>query len=189
MTTNIRVAVVGDGGVGKSTLAIRFIQNEFIEEYDPTIEDIYSKEIDWNDSKIKFLVFDSAPQDEFYSYRYYSLRNQEVFLLVYSVTQKNTLNMIRDLYDRITDYVSDQNKDPFFILVGNKIDLFTKRQVPTHQAKAFADELDFGFIEISAKTGQNVNQLFFQIANAFCNRKSYIDSLQAKKKKKNCILM
>uniref|UniRef100_A0A914VW02 Uncharacterized protein n=1 Tax=Plectus sambesii TaxID=2011161 RepID=A0A914VW02_9BILA len=84
-----RLVVVGGGGVGKSALTIQFIQQYFVTDYDPTIEDSYTKQCFIDEDICKLEVLDTAGQEEFSTMREQYLRTGEGFLLVYAVTDRN----------------------------------------------------------------------------------------------------
>ena len=115
-----KLVVVGDGGVGKSALTIQFFQRQFVTDYDPTIEDSYIQhtEVDseWCilDGKLinsifylfiiidyHFVVLDTAGQEEFSAMREQYMRKGDGFMLVYSVTDKQSFENIEHFYNQI----------------------------------------------------------------------------------------
>ncbi|VDO71712.1 unnamed protein product [Haemonchus placei] len=87
--TVLRVVVVGGGGVGKSALTIQFIQQYFVQDYDPTIEDSYTKQCFVDEDLCKMEVLDTAGQEEFCTMREQYLRSGNGFLIVFAVTDRN----------------------------------------------------------------------------------------------------
>ncbi|CAJ0922541.1 9302_t:CDS:2 [Entrophospora sp. SA101] len=130
-----KLVVVGGGGVGKSALTIQFIQSHFVDEYDPTIEGIAMRE------------------------QY--MRTGEGFLLVYSITSRNSLDEIRIFQEQILR-VKDKDRFPM-ILVGNKSDLVHERKVSQQEGEALARSFGCKFIETSAKQRVNVDDAFHDL--------------------------
>lgn len=113
------VSTVGGGGVGKSALTVQFIQNIFVEEYDPTIEDSYRKHAKVDDKPCFLEILDTAGQEEYKALRDQYMRTGDGFLLVYSVIDRKTFEEINDFYEQILR-VKDAEKVPM-VLVGNKV--------------------------------------------------------------------
>src|SRR5438128_9220601 len=88
MATEYKLVIVGGGGVGKSALTIQLIQNHFIDEYDPTIEDSYRKQVTIDDNTSLLDILDTAGQEEYSAMRDQYMRTGEGFLLVYAITSR-----------------------------------------------------------------------------------------------------
>jgi len=116
-------------GVGKSALTIQFIQSHFITEYDPTIEDSYRKQVVIDKSVALLDILDTAGQEEYSAMREQYMRTGEGFLLVYSVTSRDSFENLKKFFSLILR-VKDSNQFPM-IIVGNKCDLTDSRQVST----------------------------------------------------------
>ncbi|KAI6183601.1 hypothetical protein M3Y97_00506000 [Aphelenchoides bicaudatus] len=157
----LRLVVLGSGGVGKSAITIQFVQQYFIVDYDPTISDAYSKQCFVDENMFKIEVMDTAGQDEFASMREQYLRNGDGFLLVFSLTNRESLEYIKRLYRHI-ERLKDREFFPM-ILVGNKCDLDAQRQVSKEEAESWATSLSIPYIETSAKYRLNVDQIFYDL--------------------------
>jgi len=166
-----KVIVVGDGGVGKSAVTIQFIQGRFEEEYDPTIEDTYQKFIEVDKRKVCLNVVDTAGQEDYTAMRDTWLRMGDAFILVFSLTDNNSLQEVKTLHDAIVE-AKDSDNVPI-VLVGNKKDLVDKRQVPAETAQEIARSWTSPFIETSAKTAENVERVFFEIVRE-CRRRKIV---------------
>jgi len=153
-----KLVVVGGGAVGKSALTIQFMKSKFIDEYDPTIEDSYQKQSIIDDEVVLLDVLDTAGQDEYSAMRETYMRPGEGFLLVYSVTSRNSFEEIM-LFQETILRVKDQDYFPI-ILVGNKCDLEFERQVSTSEGRELARRFRCPFIETSAKLRINVDEGF-----------------------------
>jgi len=150
--------IVGGGGVGKSALAIQFIQNTFILAYDPTIEDAYRRLLLVDGVPVLFDILDTAGQEEFSSMQDQWFSNGEVFILVYSTTCKESYNQISQYIEKILR-VKDTDCTPA-VLVGSKCDCVVGRQVSTDEATLFAKKHTLPFFEVSSKLAINVQEVF-----------------------------
>jgi len=153
-----KLVVVGGGGVGKSALTIQFIQSHFVDEYDPTIEDSYRKQCVIDDEVALLDVLDTAGQEEYGAMREQYMRTGEGFLLVYSITSRNSFEEISTFYQQILR-VKDQDSFPV-IVVANKCDLEYERQVGMNEGRDLAKHFGCKFIETSAKQRINVDEAF-----------------------------
>ncbi|KAK6739376.1 hypothetical protein RB195_021042 [Necator americanus] len=149
----LRVVVVGGGGVGKSALTIQFIQQYFVQDYDPTIEDSYTKQCFVDEDLCKL-----EGQEEFCTMREQYLRSGSGFLIVFAVTDRNSFEEVRKLHTMICR-VKDRDDFPV-LLVGNKADLENERHVTRTEAEELARVLNIPYVECSAKLRLNVDQAF-----------------------------
>ncbi|GJJ78346.1 GTPase KRas [Entomortierella parvispora] len=156
-----KLVVVGGGGVGKSAMTIQFIQSHFVDEYDPTIEDSYRKQCTIDDEVALLDVLDTAGQEEYSAMREQYMRTGEGFLLVYSITSRNSFEEISTFYQQILR-VKDKDFFPI-ILVANKCDLEHERQVSTHEGRELAKQFSSRLIESSAKQRINVDESFYNL--------------------------
>ncbi|KAF9187407.1 Ras GTPase [Mortierella polycephala] len=156
-----KLVVVGGGGVGKSALTIQFIQSHFVDEYDPTIEDSYRKQCVIDEEVALLDVLDTAGQEEYSAMREQYMRTGEGFLLVYSITSRNSFEEISTFYQQILR-VKDKDFFPI-ILVANKCDLEHERQVSTHEGRELAKQFGSRLIETSAKQRINVDEAFYNL--------------------------
>ena len=153
----------GEGGVGKTSMVHRFVENAFQTDYKSTIgTSIMKKECDFEglDSKVRFVLWDLAGQAQFKRVRQSYLSNAEAGILVYDVTRKDTLDKVENWFNEIKDVSSSIS----LILVGNKIDLTEDRVISTEMGEALAKKLNLSYIETSAKTGENINDAFKMLA-------------------------
>jgi len=160
---NWRVAVLGDGGVGKTALAVQFTLNCFVETYDPTIEDAYRKQLIVDNRMCFVEVIDTAGQEEYATLRDQWVREGQGFILVYSIASRSTFDRL-DIFRQSMRRV--KRGDPIFMLVGNKCDKTYEREVSKEEGAALARQFGCEFIETSAKTAQNVERLFTNLVRA-----------------------
>lgn len=158
-TQGHKVIVVGGGGAGKSALTQMFMYNNFVEEYDPTTADSYRKIHEVDGQKCQLDILDTAGQEEYMRDNYYRLG--EGFLIVYSITMRDTFRSVNRFHDHI---VSVKGKEDIpLILVGSKCDLTEQRQVTTEEGVELAKKLNCPFFETSAKTRVNVDEVFSEL--------------------------
>ncbi|GAA5951292.1 hypothetical protein JCM8115_005111 [Rhodotorula mucilaginosa] len=156
-----KLVVVGGGGVGKSALTIQFIQSHFVDEYDPTIVHSYRKQCMIDEEVALLDVLDTAGQEEYSAMREQYMRTGEGFLLVYSITSRNSFDEISTFHQQILR-VKDKDYFPV-VVVANKADLEHERQVGTHEGQALAKHFGCRFIETSAKQRMNVDEAFHDL--------------------------
>lgn len=188
-----RVVVLGNGGVGKSSLTIRLITDNFMEEYDPTIEDTYQKTLVVDGESTVLNVLDTAGQEEYSSMQDQWMREGRAFLLVYSVTQKRSFEALNKLREKIirVKQATNENSIPI-ILVGNKIDLSDEREVSTEMGKVLAGKWRCPFFETSAKTKVNSLECFneaVRVIRAANNREEGKGEKPKPKKRSFCVLL
>lgn len=157
--------VVGSGSVGKSAIVFRFVQKRFISNYDPTIEDMYSKNVNVDEKVCQLQIVDTAGQENYSSLISSWLRGKDAIIFVYDITSRQSFNELDNFYDNTNLLYED--KSPPLILVGNKSDLEKSRQVPIAEAEAKAKGWKASlYIETSAKTGDKVEECFFNAIRA-----------------------
>ena len=185
-----KFAVLGSGGIGKSALTIRLITDNFMDEYDPTIEDSYRKQVLIDNEPALIDVLDTAGREEFSTFNPYSAHYSDAFLIGYSITSRITFEeaaMLREKVLREKNY-----QETPMVIVGNKCDLENDRQVSKEEGIKFAKECGVPFYETSAKIKINNEECFYQLVREMrkLQRKKEGDTNENKKKKKNhCTLL
>ncbi|KAI9749719.1 MAG: hypothetical protein M4579_006771 [Chaenotheca gracillima] len=160
----ISITVCGDGGCGKSSITLRLVRSEWTYEYDPTIEDSYSvtRQVD---GKTYFLsLTDTAGQEEYRSLWAASNLKSDAFLLVYDITNPDSLSNL-DYFTQMIEMESESRADagevmPIKIVAGNKCDLANMRKVKSTQGFDYARSHGCGFMETSARNTVNIEETF-----------------------------
>ena len=153
----------GDGGVGKTSMVHRFVEDAFQTDYKSTIgTSIMKKECDFEglSSKVRFVIWDLAGQSQFKRVRQTYVENAEAGIVVFDVTRKQTF----DNLETWNKEIKEASPTISLILVGNKIDLVDDRQVTTEEGQALAQKLGLTYIETSAKDGINIQDSFKMLA-------------------------
>ncbi|KAJ6250093.1 ras-like protein rasb [Anaeramoeba flamelloides] len=182
---NKKLVVVGGGGVGKSALTIQFVQSHFIEEYDPTIEDAYRRQVKIDEEICLLDILDTAGQEEYSAMRDSYMRSGEAFLIVYSVTDRNSFGEVAIFHEQITR-VKDSDDVPI-IIVGNKSDLENERRISKGEGQDLAKTFGCPFFETSAKFRINVDESFFESVREIKNQNEKLLSNENKQKMKKSL--
>ncbi|GER34765.1 RAB GTPase homolog 1A [Striga asiatica] len=157
-----KLLLIGDSGVGKSSLLLRFADDSYIDSYISTIGvDFKIRTVEQDGKTIKLQIWDTAGQERFRTITSSYYRGAHGIIRVLS------FNNVKQWLNEIDRYASDNvNK----LLVGNKSDLTSEKVVSTETAKALADEIGIPFLETSAKDATNVEQAFMAMSAAIKNR-------------------
>ncbi len=155
-----KLIVLGDEKVGKTSLINSFVTNRFKEDYRPTLGINITEQIFYiqglKNIQQKFLIYDVAGQKFFKRVRKHYYAGAQAAFLMYDVTERESFVHLSEWYDDLTQNVPHIP----LILVGNKIDLSDRRQVSFEEGKLWAKNHRVSFMETSAKTGQNIKDVF-----------------------------
>lgn len=188
----LNIYVLGSGGVGKSALTLRFMSDRFEDDYEPTIEDSFRKQIIVDDKYEIINVVDTAGQEEYKSLQSGWIEKGDGFIIVYSIIDENTFYEVEELVDSISRMRENLNIP--IIIVGNKVDLQNERKVSYQKGKKLGETFEVPFFETSAKEKINDYEIFFQIVREINKyrskerRRESISKPKLKKNKKCCII-
>jgi len=182
-----KLVVLGGGGVGKSALTIRLVTDNFLDEYDPTIEDSYRKQVMIDDETALLDILDTAGQEEFSSMQDQWMRDGKGFLLVYNIISRPTFDEVGVLYEKILR-TKDSDKVPI-VLVGNKCDLKDERQVEYGEGAELAKTWGCPFFETSAKIKLNNEACFFELVKEIRRADSSSPKKKEQKKPFKCVIL
>lgn len=153
-----KIAVMGFRSVGKSSLTIQFIEGRFVDSYEPTIENTFTKSVKVRGQEYLVKLVDTAGQDEYSIFPQSYSMDIHGYVLVYSVTSAKSFEVIKILYDKLLDMTGNVNVP--IVLVGNKVDLHMERVITTEDGRKTAEEMKAAFMEASAKQNRSVTDLF-----------------------------
>ena len=202
----LKYIIIGDSHVGKSNILLKYIHNQFKDDYQSTIGvEFGAKNIEINQKIYRIQIWDTAGQENFRSITRAYYKNSVCACVCYDITNKESFEHIQSW---IEDCKKNSPKKIFFVLIGNKIDLAKNRQVSFEEGAALAEKNDMLFIECSAKTGENITEIFkqsaesinkkiesgfYDLGNESCGIKEGInssiiklDSFEETKEKKSC---
>ena len=160
---SFKVIIIGDQGVGKSCLSIKVSRNYFEDFYSPTVGfEFVSFNVRVEDKNIKLQIWDTCGQEVYRSLISSFYRSASLAIIVYSIDSEDSFN---NLEKWLNDIKTQSNPDIKIFLIGNKADLEDKRKISKEIGEKFCNDhkLSF-FIETSAKTGFNVQNVFIQVA-------------------------
>lgn len=161
--------VLGDGGVGKSALTLQYVQHNFIDYHDPTIEDAYQQRTVIDSEPCLLDILDTAGQVEFTAMREQYMRCGEGFIICYSITDRHSFNEAveyRNLISKVR-----VSEDVPIILVANKVDLEqSNRAVLTTEGEALAEKFGCPFFETSAAMRRHVDDVFHTLVKEIRKR-------------------
>ena len=166
---SIKIAVLGKGVVGKSSLTYRFINYDVSTEHDATIEDRYKSNLNIEGTNYEVEILDTAGEEDYQNMMDMWISFGDGFLLVFAINDKESFNLMKSKHDRILRGKHGV-KYPT-LLVGNKQDLENERQVNYSEAKEMADKWGIEYIETSAKTNFNCKEVFEMLAQEIVQKK------------------
>ncbi len=164
----IKLLMIGDSGVGKTCLLLRYANDSFSPTFITTIGiDFKIKNIEIDNKRVKLQIWDTAGQERFRTITTSYFRGAQGIVLVYDVTDRRSFESIRNWISQIQQHADVHvNK----ILVGNKCDMLDEKVVSTEEGKKLAEEFNMEFWEASAKNDVNVEQSFHSIAKSVKDR-------------------
>ncbi|EDV25532.1 uncharacterized protein TRIADDRAFT_50216 [Trichoplax adhaerens] len=158
----IKLCLLGDAGVGKSSLVLRFVCDTFNACSESTIgASFMSKTIEVNEQSYKYQIWDTAGQEKYRGLAPMYYRGAAAAIVVFDITREESFHTLKDWVKEL-----QQLGPPNLVMAiaGNKSDLDEMREVSSHDARTFADSVDALFAETSALTAKNVLELFVEIS-------------------------
>jgi Ras-related protein Rab-1A len=170
-----KILLIGNTNSGKSALLVRFVDNKYSDSYISTIGvDFKTKTLNIDDNPIKLQMWDTAGQDRFRTITPSYYKGADGIILAYDITNIESFDNLNMWLKECDKYVST---DVCKILVGNKCDLESNRQISYDEGKQYADSLNIHFFEVSSKNYINVNEIFTHlVSNIKNNNKKQINN-------------
>jgi len=157
-----KLVLIGDSGVGKSCLLLRFADDSFTDSYISTIGvDFRFRTATLDHKTVKLQIWDTAGQERFRTITSAYYRGAHGIIMVYDVTNYESFEHVEEWLNEVNRQASESTLK---LLVGNKADLQDEKKVPSEDAQSFADKLSMSFLETSAKNATNVEAAFLTMA-------------------------
>lgn len=157
-----KLVLLGDSAVGKSSLVLRFVKKQFFEYQESTIGAAFlTQTVSLPDAIVKFEIWDTAGQERYHSLAPMYYRGAAAAIVVYDITNRQSFVRAKSW---VKELQRQGNPNIVIALAGNKLDLSESRQVEIEEAKSYADDNQIQFLETSAKSNHNVNEVFKNIA-------------------------
>ena len=190
----IKVVLLGETAVGKSSLIARFVNDTFSQNFVPTMAGCYSSKIQEyveDKKKLKFEIWDTAGQERYRSITKIFYKDASVAILVYDITRKDTFQEIKNYwYKEVRD---NSNENIVIAIAGNKIDCYEYEEVNKNEVQEFSDQIGAIYKGTSAKSGNGVEDLFHKIGLKIIDPVNYLErvnnSKNARIKNKKSILI
>ena len=178
-----KIAILGGRSVGKSSLTVQFVENHFAETYYPTIENSFTKVIKYRGQEYQAEIMDTAGQDEFSILSSKHAVGIHGYILVYSISSRQSFEICSVIRDKILDLTGMESIP--LVLVANKVDLHSQRQVSVEEGQNLARKWNCTFIETSAKHNQNISRVFEQLLNEIEKQRTDTDTAE---KPSTCVI-
>ncbi len=169
----IRLMLIGDSNVGKTSIIKRYCKNQFSPSYISTVGiDFETKYLRLNGKIINLQIWDTAGQERYKVLAKNYYKNSDGFIIVYDITDKKSFNNVANWITQIKDSASENVK---CVLLGNKCDLEELRQVDINQGKDLANNYHLKFYETSAQKGNNIQKVFTDLVKGFLNDDNFVN--------------
>ena len=163
-----KVLLIGNSGVGKSSLLLRFADDVFTDNFMPTIGvDFKIRTIEVDGKTIKLQIWDTAGQERFKTITSSYYKGAHGIIVTYDITDRESFSAIENWMNEVEKHASDNISR---ILVGNKCDMADARQVSTDEGKELAEHYNVRFLETSAKDCKNVEEAFIMMTREIKDR-------------------
>lgn len=160
-TLTLKYIIVGNSGVGKSCLLLRYIENKYEPMHDMTIGvEFGTKTLYMENNTVKIQIWDTAGQESFKSIISSYFRGALGAILVFDLTNRDSFNNVKEWMCMVKE---KSNTPITMILIGNKSDLVNDRIISEREAYEFAEKNDLTYIETSTKSGDNVDNAFGEL--------------------------
>ena len=183
-----KITLVGDSGVGKSSIIGRFVTGIFIKDMSSTAGLNYSQKLYEKDGKkVNLNLWDTAGQEKFRALGRNFYKNSYIIIIVFDITNRMSFINAKEVwYNEIKNYGEKYN---FLSLVGNKSDKYEEEEVTDEEAISFAKEIDAKFFLVSAHTGDGIDKMFHTLADNFFDEEFMSKVDQSKEDRLDSIIL
>ena len=170
----VKIVTLGEGRVGKTSLALKFVKNQFHErEISTTTANFLQKELFIDGTMIRLNIWDTAGQERYRALAPNYYRQAKGAVIVYDITDRQSFQKVMDWTEELQAH---GDKHMSIVIVGNKVDKESERQVSRNEPLEYAMKIGARHIGTSAKTGEGVVECFMQIAKSVYKRRSTVVS-------------
>jgi small GTP-binding protein len=171
MEYTFKIVLVGEPGVGKTSIIRRYIHGVFEESYRAGVGTrIFSKELVVDNKRVTLSIFEIGGQEKFRFGENVLYKGSDGVIIVFDITNGNSFQVLDDWYSQVE---SNLGEDVPLFLVGNKYDLSVSRKVQRQEALSYASSRGADYLESSAKTGKNVIKLFYDLTQKILSSPKY----------------
>ena len=158
MDEQVKVVLIGDPGVGKSSILEHYLESDFNPHIESTVGVSFkTKEISFPEKTVKLNLWDTAGQEKYHSLTKMYCRGAKAAILVYDITNRDSFNNLKNWHQMVSEL---SNENTIFAVVGNKEDLIDREAVGLDEARAFATKINATYKKTSAKNGVGIEELF-----------------------------
>ena len=186
-----KVVLLGESGVGKTSIISRFINNFFSENVISTTGASYAGKTmifdEFGGKKIRFEIWDTAGQEQYRSLGKHFYKDSFIVILVYNITSKETFENLKNIW--LDDVINFGEEYKVLAVVGNKCDLYEQEAVPEEEARKFAEENNAIFMNVSAKNGDNIDLLFETCVKKFFDPELHVNIRKIKDKNDDSLVI
>ncbi|QEE16551.1 Rab family GTPase [Promethearchaeum syntrophicum] len=165
-----KTIIIGDPGVGKTSMILQFTDRAFRRSYIPTIgANITEKTIALNNTTFQMILWDLAGQSKFQKIRSLYYNGAQCVIIVFDLTKPETFDNIKNWYSDVKSNFSNFDEIQI-VMCGNKCDLTEDIQISHEEALSLANELNIGYLETSARIGKNIDKIFDDMINGMISK-------------------
>ena len=166
--TKLKVILLGDSGVGKTSIINQYIKKNFVETLSTIGSEQHYKIIKINKKEIQLKIWDTPGQTKFFNITKNSMRNTDIAILIYDITNKESFISLKQWYKKLIEVIKKDN-----IIIGiasNKSDLLNEEVITSEEINTFAEEINVDVFSTSAKNYDNIEEMFFKFIEKYYNK-------------------
>ncbi len=166
--TKLKVILLGDSGVGKTSIINQYIKKNFVETLSTIGSEQHYKIIKINKKEIQLKIWDTPGQTKFFNITKNSMRNTDIAILIYDITNKESFISLKQWYKKLIEVIKKDN-----IIIGiasNKSDLLNEEVITSEEINTFAEEINVDVFSTSAKNYDNIEEMFFKLTEKYYNK-------------------
>ncbi|KAH0534836.1 ras-related protein Rab-21 [Cotesia glomerata] len=173
---NFKVVLLGEGCVGKTSVALRYVEDKFNDKHLTTVQASFlNKKLNINSKRVNLAIWDTAGQEKFHALGpiYYRMSNGAI--LVYDITDEDTFQKVKSWVKELKKMLGD---DVCLAIAGNKVDLEKDRNVSIEKAEEYAKQVGAVHFHTSAKQNRNIEEMFLDLTKRMM---AHADEIEQKK--------